>query len=292
MHVTKVKQWGEFLCQVRKFFNKRGFLEVTTPHLVSAGAFESTLDPLSCKWSNGTGELHTSPEFEMKLLLSEIRLPIYQICQCFRDDPPSPVHKIEFTMLEFYRPFVQYESTQTEMKQLLSTVSGRDLEFKEYTVNDLVLSCTGLNLQNLSEEELRQQVDEKQIVSVSSDDAWEDIFFKIMLEHVEPRLDPAIPTLVKDYPKRVCALADINPVTQVAERFEIYWKGMELCNGATELTNLPQLMERFNQESRIRRLAGKNPHPSPDRLILALKKGLPPCSGVAVGLDRLFLCLS
>src|SRR5436305_40370 len=91
--ITKIKHWAELLKATRRFFDTRGFYEVITPALVPAGAFEASLDPISAQFSLGKAQLHTSPEFEMKWLLSQTRLPIYQVCKVFRDDPPTGIHK-------------------------------------------------------------------------------------------------------------------------------------------------------------------------------------------------------
>jgi len=287
---TKLKAWAQFLREIRAFLDERGFFEVSTDYLVQAGAFESTLDPLKVTYSTGHCELHTSPEIEMKRALAETNLSIYQICKSFRDDPITGVHQREFTMLEFYRISSDYRMTIQDMKELLQRVAHRTLNFEEYTIQEAFLRATGIDLDRVREvTAFRDEIQRRQLSLVSLDDAWDDLFFKLMMEKVEPSLSAEIPTLLKDYPASLCALSKIDN-RGYAERFEIYWHSMELCNGCTELDDLAELKTRYEQESRARRQKGKEPHPVPANLFQALES-LPPCSGVAVGLDRLFKCL-
>jgi lysyl-tRNA synthetase class 2 len=289
---TKVKRWAKFLRSIRRFFDENGFFEVSTPLLVTAGAFEATIDCLHVQWNGGSAELHTSPEIEMKALLAETEFPIYQVTKCFRDDPPTGIHRREFTMLEFYRPGADYKVTQADMKSLFGYLNGAPLSFDEVTVRELFRQTTGIDLcASATASELREQILERKLVHLGATENWDDMFYKLLIECVEPRLDPAVPTLVRDYPATQCALGKVDSSRQVVERFEIYWRGMEICNGCTELTDPTVLRERYEIESRIRRAEGKQPHPLPQRLMDTLESGLPPASGVAVGLDRLFCCL-
>ena len=145
----QIAAWSAFLRKLRAFFDSRGFFEVQTDHVVPAGAFEGTLDTLRVSWRGGTGELHTSPEIEMKRLLAADRLPIYEICRCFRDDPATPIHRREFTMLEYYRVDADYRRCLAEMRELLTELTGRALPFEEYTVAELVREKTGIDLDRM-----------------------------------------------------------------------------------------------------------------------------------------------
>lgn len=288
----RVKAWAKFLSQIRKFFDERGFYEVSTPALVTAGAFESCLDSLQVSYSDGRGELNTSPEIEMKALLAETSLPIYQLAKSYRDDPPSPIHFKEFTMLEFYKPGADYFVTQLITKELFSALAGTVLEFNEISVKQLAYRTLGLDLEKLTTTEtLRAEVERRNIIALSADDTWDDIFFKLLIEKLEPALPTDRPTLLKDYPPSQAALAALDPLTGWADRFEIYWKGVELCNGCTELADLSELRRRFDRESELRRKAGKAPHPFPEKLFSAVERMPNQVSGVAVGLDRLFQVL-
>lgn len=290
---TKVKRWAELLQKLRGFFDSLGFTEVMTSCMVPAGAFESSIDPLKVSYSTGEAELHTSPEIEMKRLLAQTKLPIYQICKCFRDDPPTSTHLREFTMLEFYRPDTDYTTLRADMKALLNAMSDRDLSFEEISMRELVIRATGIDFLAVpTSGALRKAIESRSLISLSADDDWDDMFFKLLIEKVEPSLDPDRPTLVFDYPASQAALSKLGLRTGLAERFEIYWRGMELCNGCTELTDIEELKRRFEHECRKRESLGKKAHPAPLRLFDAITGGFPPASGVAVGVDRLFKCLN
>jgi elongation factor P--(R)-beta-lysine ligase len=268
--VTALRRWAKLLSEVRRFFDDRGFVEVTTRHLVPAGAFEGVIDSLQVSHSRGAGELHTSPEMEMKDLLSKAGVSCYQIARCFRDDPDTGIHGLEFTMLEFYEVGADYAGIRNLMVELLRHL-GHTGPINEKSVDELLGG---------------KQPQPK------TGELWEDAFFKLFLETVEPNLPPDPPTLVKDYPAPLAALAALNPDGRSAQRFEIYWKGMEICNGCVELASLDELEARIEKEAGLRKEAGKQPHPYPRVLVEAARRGLPPCAGVAVGLDRLFKCLT
>jgi lysyl-tRNA synthetase class 2 len=290
---TKVKRWAECLREIRRFFDERGFFEVTTTSLVPAGAFESSIDTLKVSFGEGTAELHTSPEMEMKRVLADTHLPIYQLAKAIRDDPPTGVHKREFTMLEFYRPNCDYRTTREDTQEMFSRLTGGALNFEEISMRDLFLRTTGIDIAIANTGEgLRREVEKRSLVTLAGDDAWDDIYFKLLIEKVEPALHPSRPTLIYDYPASQAALGKVNPASGWAERFEIYWQGMELCNGCTELDSIEELHRRYERESRNRAALGKLPHPFPTRLFEAMQKDFPPASGVAVGVDRLFRCLT
>lgn len=259
---------------------------MTTPQIVSAGALESTIDTLPVE---GVGELHSSPEIEMKRILSEIAIPIFQICKSFRDDPQTGIHFKEFTMLEYYRPDCAVDGIFEVTQNLINALSPHSLQWESVSIQSRMVELLG--------EPPPQDRDafislvKKTGILLSPNDTWNDVFFKILVEKIEPFLHPSNPTIVLDFPARVSPLATATPAG-IAERFEIYWKGMEICNGCEELTDAKLLLERAQIEAQGRKAAGKEPHPPATTLYQALEKGLPQCSGVAVGLDRLYYCLA
>jgi len=277
----KLERWDALLHTTRAYLRQEGLLEVQTKNLVPAGAFEASIDCLDV----GTQQLHTSPEFEMKRVLAETNTSIFQICKSYRDDPDTGVHLREFTMLEYYRVGATFEKLIDDIRQLICLVAQRDIPFEVITMAEAVKRATGIDI----EKDLRSQIEAKQIVHLSADDTWDDMFFKVLIEKVEPSFDSEVPTIVRDYPLPLCALAKTNG--KITERFELYWKGMEICNGCTEMGSLAELLTRYEVESKNRRARGKGPHPKPTRLIEALTMGLPPSAGVAVGMDRLFWAL-
>lgn len=289
----RIIAWDKFLKNIRIFLHERGYYEVQTDHLVPAGAFEASIDAIGTRGSFGQGELHTSPEIQMKQLIADSHLSIFQISRCFRDDPVTPVHRREFTMLEYYRIYGTYQALQTEICDLLEHLSGDDLVVKRQSVRELVELHTGIDLVRVqSPDDFFQASSRIAKIGAKKGDSWQDLFFKLWVSSVEPDLDPENPVLVYDYPAQVAALAAVhsdNPL--FAQRFEIYWKGMELCNGAVELRDLQALDARYEAESKLREWEGKPPHPRPEILRQALQKGLPDCCGIAVGLDRVFAAI-
>ena len=289
MTVEKIKKWASFLRVSRTFFDSNGFFEVTTANLVPVGAFEATLDCLSVHSMNASGELHTSPEMMMKCLMAQAPVSIYQICRSFRDDPPGPVHFPEFTMLEFYKPYSRCPDVLQLTQAYFERVAQKTLPWDEMTVASAWERFTGIRLEkNKDRRGLADSV--SQLVHVTEHDSWEDIFFKVMITHIEPSLGPQRPTVLTDYPAQLCALLKVNENTGLTERFEIYWHGMEVCNGGTELIDAGAMRHRYESESRSRIYAGKKPHRYPVGLERAMAS-MPPMAGVAIGLDRLNLCL-
>ena len=196
-------------------------------------------------------------------------------------------------MLEFYEPFANYEKTRKQIQELFLTLSPLPLKFTELTVKEAFLKATGIDIFQASDTEtLREQIKKKDIISISAEDNWDDLYFKLMLEKVEPSFstEPGHVTFLKDYPPRQATLSALSPKKTYAQRFEAYSQGIELCNGCTELQDVAALEERFVEESKKRQARGKAPHPFPEFLKASMQKA-PPASGVAVGLDRLFFVL-
>ncbi len=165
------------------------------------------------------------------------------------------------------------------------------MSFIEQTVRETVLAAAGIDLSSTrTVEAFKANIQNKTSVHLSSNDTWSDMFFKVMLDVVEPSLDPKQPTILRDYPLPISALATTDETSWTAQKFELYWYGLEICNGCTELTDLAEMKKRYENESVQRKLRGKFPHPYPLDLQKALET-LPPCAGVALGLERLFLCL-
>lgn len=285
-------QWSKFLKQVRAHFDSLNYTEVTTPYLVPAGAFESTIDTLKVSFSTGTSELHSSPEMEMKSILAEFPQSIYQICKSFRDDPDSPCHAKEFTMLEFYKPNSSCESLEKETLALFQSLAEKKIPTQSLSIYTLVQQLTGIELdKNKTQVSLLKSVQANTELHATEKDSWADLFFKIMIDIVEPSLPKNTFCLINRYPIEVSPLSQPIPGTTQAERFEIYWNGIELCNGCAELSDEELLRKRYQTESRSREESGKKPHPEPTQLFHSASN-LKGVSGVAVGLERLFFAIN
>lgn len=281
--------------QIRAFFAAREVLEVETPVLSRA----ATVDPQIDSFSTAGRWLQTSPEFAMKRLLAAGSGPIYQVARVFRIDESGRFHNPEFTMLEWYRPGFDHHRLIDECEALLAAVGGpascgrlsyRDAFIRHAGVDPFRASMTQLEARCV---EAIGQLPEPQLVAANAD-ATRDFRLDLLMSHVvSQQLGRARPEFLIDFPASQAALAkirrDVDP--PVAERFELFWQGIELANGFHELTDAAEQRQRFEAD-RARRLAeGRVAPPHDAHLIAALAHGLPPCAGVAVGFDRLLMLL-
>lgn len=283
--------WAQFLKQIRSFFETQKYTEVSTPLIVPVGAFESTIDTLKVSSASGLAELHSSPEIAMKTILADFPHAIYQICKSFRDDPESPHHAKEFTMLEFYKPNTLYSYIEKETLALFQCLSPKPIPSVSFSIYELINQLTKIDLEcNQSQESLMQALKSQTDLHVSKEDSWADLFFKIMIDIVEPALPKNTFCLLNQYPAAVSPLSQPIQGSSKAQRFEIYWNQIELCNGCTELSDEKLLRNRYLVESKERIAAGKTPHPEPTHLFHSASK-MGGVSGVAVGLERLFFAM-
>lgn len=289
---------ARLLRDIRAFFEVHNVLEVETPLLSEATTPDPNLHSLTTKYT-GPGHpqgkslyLQTSPEFAMKRLLACGSGSIYQICKAFRDGETGNLHNPEFTLLEWYRTGYGYQKLMDEVDDLVSSVLGIKSGFLRLTYRQAFEQYAGFNPHDASVELMQNYVARfpgVQVHGLSHDnrDDWLDL---IMSHMIEPQLGTGQPVFIYDYPVSKAALAYIrNDSPAVAERFELYIGGIELANGFSELSDQQETRLRFEHD-REKRLAEKLPDVCPDRRILAaLDHGLPPCAGVALGLDRLLM---
>lgn len=282
---------SRFLADIRTFFAKRGVLEADVPALSAAAAVEPHLASIRCQTAEGMRYLHTSPEFGLKRLLAAGSGPVYQLSHVFRDGERGRWHNPEFTMLEWYRPGWDERTLAHELDDLLAALDipapverRRFAEvFREHTGLDPLTA----NVAALADcaRELDCAVDDPPTDTRDARPFWLDA---LMGMHVAPRLGPEKPCLVHDFPQDMAGLTRIrdgNPPT--AARFELYWRGVELANGGDELTDANTLRRRFEMDLAARQRQELNQPPQAELLLNALEHGLPQCSGVAVGVDRL-----
>ncbi len=287
-----IKRRAKLYRDIRAFFAARGVLEVETPLLCQHSVTDPYIESFQSLYSANQQAyfLQTSPEYAMKRLLAAGSGPIFQICKAFRNGESGQQHNPEFTMLEWYRPGFTHHQLMDEMDAFLQTIldcqpatrqSYQGL-FNQYFACD-VLQCEIDTLQQLV----------KQHVPLSSDHVTleRDTCLDLLLTHViEQDLGQDAPFFLYDFPATQAALAKIRPEQPpVAERFEVYLKGREAANGFHELTDADEQEQRFLKDQQ-RRAANQANIPSIDqRLLAALKNGLPNCAGVAIGLDRLLM---
>ncbi|TDT43309.1 lysyl-tRNA synthetase class 2 [Halospina denitrificans] len=275
--------------QVRDFFAERGVLEVDTPVLGRYGVSEPAIDSIAASAPGLDGVLQTSPEYFMKRLLAAGSGSIYQMGSVFRAGESGHRHNPEFTMLEWYRPGFSIEALMEEVAALVRVV----LEIGSPVIHDyrdLLRSHAGVDPWMDDDAILRSRASEVSGIPADALDRGEAL--DLLLSHqVEPILAGEEAVFVRGYPPDQAALAQVvrEGDIEVAQRFELYVRGVELCNGYRELTDAGEQRARFERDNQIRRRQGK-PEMAPDPgLLAALEAGLPPCSGVALGLDRLLM---
>jgi lysyl-tRNA synthetase class 2 len=273
---------------IRNFFAEKNILEVQTPLLCDY----SVTDPYIESIETPQGFLQTSPEYAMKKLLAQHKQSIYQMCKAFRDEENGRWHHCEFTMLEWYVVDADmfalieqvYELVQMLFKEMLiEKISYRDI-FLKYTNLD-PFACTAQQAYQclIDANKLPMGIDEQQSL---------DDYLQIMMsEIIEPNMDKQNALIVYDYPAGQSALAKLAKRTCgiAAERFELYIKGIECGNGFHELQDAQEQLARFQQNQAKRKQLGLKNMAIDESFIQALHYGLPACSGIAIGLDRILM---
>ena len=290
---------AELLARVREFFARRGVLEVETPILSTAGSTDPHLHSFVAA-SRAPGDaatlhfLHTSPEFAMKRLLAAGSGSIYQICRVFRAGEAGRRHNPEFTLLEWYRVGFDYHALMDEVEALATEIlrGRRDLDAPErLSYCEAFLRYAGLDPHAATPADFAAAAAAHGVSAMGIPEADGGAWRDLLLTHVvEPHLGRNRLTFLYDYPADAAALARVRPGTPpVAERFELYLDGIELANGFQELTDAEEQRQRFERDRAWRRAHGLPDVPHDERLLRALAAGLPPCSGVALGFDRLVM---
>jgi lysyl-tRNA synthetase class 2 len=297
----QLKARARLMAETRLFFADRGVLEVSTPTLSRYASTSPLLDSFSVSPVEGDASellyLQTSPEFMMKRLLSEGAEAIYQICQSYRAGEFGRRHNPEFQMLEWYRPGFSLFDLMHEVEQLFRSVLGETVSHwktERIRFETLFERVTGLNPFSCDEDAFRLLALQKGILHSEENaliqldrDGWVDLLMGCV---VEPTLCGECFYFVHGYPASQAALARIDPDdSRTAERFEVYAAGMELGNGYRELTDATEQLGRFQGDVRERARLGKAAVPFDKELVSALERGIPECSGVAVGMDRLLM---
>ena len=304
------------IAAIRAFFTASGFVEVDTPALQASPGLEPHLHAFATRLVEpGEGGerahyLHTSPEFAMKKLLAAGMERIFQIAHVFRNGERGSLHHPEFTMLEWYRAGATYRDLMADCEGLLRAAlaaagggafrwRGRSADpvspwpvltvaeaFTRHCGIDLLASCDNPEAPSL--ECLAAMARPLGIAPHEGDD-WEDLFFRIFLERIEPHLGIGAPTILADYPLAMAALARPKPDDpRVAERFELYVCGLELANAFGELTDPVEQRRRFERDQAKRRARYGSAYPIDEDFLAALSH-MPPSAGIALGVDRLVM---
>ena len=287
--------------QVRAFFDARGYLEVETDYAVRTPGEEVHLRPfrterLSPHGARETLWLHTSPEFAMKKLLASGCGPIFQLARVWRNEEGSDRHAAEFTMLEWYRPGASMSALMDETEALLRAtlppvVTCRGItcdlrEFERITVAEAFARWVGADVLATAHDPVALAAQAG--TRLRDGESWEDLFFRLLLERVEPELGQSRPSFLTHWPAAQAALARRDPAdARVAERFELYVCGLELTNAFVELTDSVEQRARFIDDRQRRHALYGGPDWAMDDDLLALLPDMPACAGIALGFDRL-----
>lgn len=288
---------AQLLRRIREFFDSRGFLEVDTPLLSADVVVDRHLDPFSTLLSDDPARpesgrrlwLQTSPEFAMKRLMAAGGESIYQISHAFRQHESGSRHNPEFTLVEWYRRGDQMADGIDCLSDLAEAALERG-PAERIAYRDAFLQHVGCDPHTATAETLRGRAKSAGVAIPASlgpqdRDSWLEL---LLGELVEPHFQR--PTILYDYPASQAALARVrNEQPPVAERFELYMAGIELANGYHELVDAEVLRRRNRENNALRIADGRPPLPEESRLLAAMDAGLPPCTGVALGFDRLVM---
>lgn len=305
MTLAMAQQRAKFIGDIRQFFISRQVLEVQTPLLSQAGNTDTFLQSVAAHVTYQdrprTYYLHTSPEFAMKRLLASWQVPIYQICPVFRDNEIGVRHNIEFTMLEWYQPNYSLDDMAGELNELLTALYGHPMVMSHYRYVDAFMDFVGIHPLTASLSALQAVAEDRGLIGFDFNDAddseanrrqnWLDLLFS---HAVEPNLGHDLPTLIIEYPPATAALAKTaldKEGNKIAKRFELYINGIEIANAYDELADGPALRARFEQDNQLRHRHGLPKMPIDEHLVAA-SDDLIPCSGIAVGVDRLLMVIT
>ena len=306
---------ARILAAVRAFFDARGYDEVETPIVVARPGMEPHLEPFETSVADPFGNrwrafLHTSPEYAMKKLLVAGFPKIYQLAKCFRNGEAfQGRHNPEFTMLEWYRTGTDYLGIMDETEALVKEVAqkavwkttiernGRLIDLAEpwerLTVKEAMARHGGVDLDAaLADKSLLVAKAKELGHELSEDVSWDDAFFSVFLNAVEPKLGAERPTFLYEYPIAMAALSKASARdARYAERFELYIGGLELANAFTELTDGKEQRKRLEEERELRKKLGRTDYAIDEDFLAALDEGLPASGGIALGIDRLVMLL-
>lgn len=282
-----LQQRAKILQQIRDFFAQRNVLEVETPLLCSSSATDPHIASFALPEQR---YLQTSPEFPMKRLLAAGSGAIYQICKSFRVEEMGRYHNPEFTMLEWYRPDFDHLALMQEVDELLQTIliskSAQRITYAALFEKFLAFNPHQCSLTDLKNCAVQQKIDVAESFPIDDRDAWLQL---LMAYCIEPQLGFSQPIFIYDFPTSQAALAKIRPGNPaVAERFEVYVKGIELANGYHELADAAEQRRRFVADNLQRERLGHPTVPIDEYLLSALPN-FPDCAGVALGIDRLIM---
>jgi len=310
-----MEQRSEIVFGIRNFFRGRGFFEAETPVMVASPDMEPHLSPFATELQRNDGQslaahLITSPEYSLKKLLAGGYEKVFELARCFRNGEPwNSQHNPEFTMLEWYRSGADYTDIMRDTEELTAELceqvngstrieyDGRQFDlaapWQRLSVGEAFDRHTGLDLAaGIDDPERFIALARDKGYNLSDDENFDDTFYKIFLSDIEPQLGQQEPVILYDFPRSMAALARLKPTDhRFAERFEVYVRGIELCNAFSELTDPAEQEKRFLAEQAERQKLGLPTFPLDKQLLTALQD-IDQAAGIALGVDRLVMLLT
>jgi len=312
---SRLEKRSEIVFGIREFFRGRGFLEVETPTVVALPGMEPNLEPFRTEVTRNDGarfaaHLITSPEYACKKLLASGFKRIFEITRCYRNGEPwDGGHNPEFTMIEWYRAGADYTAIMADTEELVAdlarrfrggteiTYQGKQIDvaapWERLTVAEAFDRFTGIDLPAMIDdpERFRQALAERGL-EAGDGDTFDDMFFRVFLRDIEPKLGAERPVILYEYPRQMAALARMKAADpRFAERFEAYVCGLELCNAFSELTDAAEQVRRLEEEAAERARLGRHEYPI-DRQFIEAVGMMPEAAGIALGVDRLVMLLT
>lgn len=290
-----MKQRARMLQSIRAFFAQRNVLEVETPIISAAAITDPQLQSFATQYNNQEYYLHTSPEFYMKRLLCAGSGDIYQLAKVFRDDEQGRYHSPEFTLLEWYRLGINHHQLMDEIESLLGyLVAPKEIRFTRISYQQAFIKRLGLDPLVANVHELKACAKKYNIETPQGMDDEKDMWLDwLMVEQIAPNFAKQSFTFLYDYPASQASLARLDKEdARIANRFELFYGELELANGFYELTDASEQAARFEKDNEIRQQRQQKQMPVDRCFLSALEAGLPECSGVALGIDRIMMLLT
>lgn len=301
--IEKLKQRSAIIKLIRRFFDERGYTEMQTPRLVGLPGQEPYLEPFWTEVVEANGTKHpaaliTSPEYAMKRLLAAGFDRIYDLGPCFRNNEPwDGTHDPEFLMLEWYRKNANISSLMDETEEMVKWVAKEvgmtfDKPFRRMTCEEAWKTYADVDLPSLIDNrDAMAKVATEHHQTVAEADTWDDLYFKIFLSEIEPKIGSE-PTFLHRYPASQAALAKkCADDPRFADRVELYINGLELANGFAELADAEEQRKRFEEEIELRKSLGKKSWPLDEQFLADLPK-MGEAVGIAFGVDRFVMLLT
>jgi len=279
--------------RARLFFEELQLIEVDTPILSPTAPIDLHIDIMETKMHDKkVGYFHSSPEYAMKRLISAGLTDIYQISHVYRYGEEGSLHNPEFTMVEWYQKGCSFDKIIGDTLSFIRLFLG-DLPVRAMSYRQMLLHFVSIDYLIATDNDLRAYIKENSDSAPSSLSTWDkDTLLQYIVSfHIEPHLGKNELFVLKYFPASQAALSQVQTLNneKVAERFEVYFEGIELANGYHELTDATEQRKRLIESNKKRLLLGKEDLPLDHNFIAALEKGLPDCCGVAVGFDRLMM---